>query len=84
MHEGHCTRLNFIAVVPSILLAGSWNTKTTLFAVQAPTTVVGDITVFLLNHFNSVIFFFFCIFAIFFGPLPQHMEVPRLGVKLEL
>ena len=29
-------------------------------------------------------FFFFCLFAFFLGPLPPHMEVPRLGVKSEL
>ena len=28
-------------------------------------------------------FFFFCLF-VFFGPHPRHMEVPRLGVELEL
>ena len=29
--------------------------------------------------------FFFCLFFLaFLGPLPQHMEVPRLGVELEL
>ena len=29
-------------------------------------------------------FFFFFIFSPFLGPLPWHMEVPRLGIKLEL
>ena len=31
-------------------------------------------------------FFFFFLFDFlpFLGPLPQHMEVPRLGVELEL
>ena len=28
------------------------------------------------------LFFFF--FSVFLWPLPQHMEVPRLGVELEL
>ena len=28
--------------------------------------------------------FFFLSFCYFFGPLPWHMEVPRLGVKSEL
>ena len=28
--------------------------------------------------------FFFLSFCYFFGPLPRHMEVPRLGVKSEL
>ena len=27
---------------------------------------------------------FFFVFLLFLGPLPQHMEVPRLGVQLEL
>ena len=29
-------------------------------------------------------FFFFFFFPVFLGPLPQHMEIPRLGVDLEL
>ena len=29
-------------------------------------------------------FFFFLSFCLFLGSLPQHMEVPRLGVELEL
>ena len=29
-------------------------------------------------------FFFFFVFLPFFWPLPQHMEVPRLGVQSEL
>ena len=29
-------------------------------------------------------FFFFFVFLLFLGPLPQHMEVPRLGVESEL
>ena len=29
-------------------------------------------------------FFFFLSFCYFFGPLPRHMEVPRLGVESEL
>ena len=29
-------------------------------------------------------FFFFLSFCYFFGPLPRHMKVPRLGVELEL
>ena len=28
--------------------------------------------------------FFFCFFFVILGLLPQHMEVPRLGIKLEL
>ena len=36
------------------------------------------------TYFNYKFFFFFCLFAIFFGPLPRHMEVPRLGVEQEL
>ena len=31
-----------------------------------------------------VFFFFFFVFLPFLGPLPQHMEVPRLGVESEL
>ena len=27
---------------------------------------------------------FVCLFIFFLGPLPQHMEIPRLGVELEL
>ena len=34
------------------------------------------------SGFNS--FFFFLSFCYFFGPLPRHMEVPRLGVQSEL
>ena len=30
----------------------------------------------------DVVFFFF-VFLPFLGPLPQHMEVPRLGVESE-
>ena len=33
---------------------------------------------------NAKIFFFFCLFAIFLGRLPWHMEVPRLEVESEL
>ena len=29
-------------------------------------------------------FFVFCLFLPFLGPLPWHMEVPRLGVESEL
>ena len=29
-------------------------------------------------------FFFLSFFFIFLGPHPQHMEVPRLGIELEL
>ena len=29
-------------------------------------------------------FFFFLVFLLFLGPLPRHMEVPRLGVESEL
>ena len=35
---------------------------------------------YLFIYFN----FYFLSFCHFLGPLPQHMEVPRLGVKLEL
>ena len=33
---------------------------------------------------TSFILFYFLSFCYFFGPLPRHMEVPRLGVKSEL
>ena len=32
----------------------------------------------------SLSFFFFCLFVFFLGPHRWHMEVPRLGVQLEL
>ena len=32
------------------------------------------------NKFNNFIYLFILYFCYFFGPLPQHMEVPRLGV----
>ena len=35
-------------------------------------------------HNNTVLSFFFFFFPIFLGPYLQHMEVPSLGVKLEL
>ena len=34
--------------------------------------------------FAIVFFFFFLSFCYFFGPLPRHMEAPRLGVESEL
>ena len=34
--------------------------------------------------FSVKVFFFFLSFCYFFGPLPWHMEVPRLGVESEL
>ena len=33
--------------------------------------------------FLFVLGFFVCLFFVFLGPHPQHMEVPRLGVKSE-
>ena len=30
------------------------------------------------------VFLFVCLFVCFLGPHPWHMEVPRLGVQLEL
>ena len=33
---------------------------------------------------KSTFFVCVCVFLLFLGPLPRHMEVPRLGVKLEL
>ena len=36
------------------------------------------------NHIKQGSFFFFFLFWSFQGPQPWHMEVPRLGVELEL
>ena len=37
------------------------------------------------TYFSFFFLFFFCLsFCYFFGPLPRHMEGPRLGVELEL
>ena len=36
------------------------------------------------QHFFLSLVFFFFVFLPFLGLLPQHMEVPRLGVQLEL
>ena len=38
----------------------------------------------LFLFFYFLFLFLFFVFLPFLGPLPQHMEVPRLGVKLEL
>ena len=39
-------------------------------------------------HLKKDFFFFFCLFLLllllFLGPIPRHMEVPRLGVQSEL
>ena len=37
----------------------------------------------LFSPYKKIIIFFF-VFLPFLGPLPQHMEVPRLGVQSEL
>ena len=37
-----------------------------------------------VSDFFFFFFFSFFVFLPFLGPLPQHMEVPRLGVKAEL
>ena len=37
-----------------------------------------------LNHDKISIYFFFFVFLPFLGPLPQHMEVPKLEVESEL
>ena len=41
---------------------------------------------FLIKKFLMFLFYFiiFCLFAIFLGPLPRHIEVPRPGVESEL
>ena len=36
------------------------------------------------NLSQLFLFFFFFLSFVFWGPHPQHMEVPRLGVVLEL
>ena len=36
------------------------------------------------DWFFDFIYFFYFSFCYFFGPLPRHMEIPRLGVELEL
>ena len=33
---------------------------------------------------TCLVIFFFFFFFVFLGPHPRHMEVPRLGVELEL
>ena len=35
-------------------------------------------------HLSQLFFFFFLVFFHFLGPLPRHMEVPRLEGELEL
>ena len=37
-----------------------------------------------LSHDKISIYFFFFVFLPFLGPLPQHMEVPKLEVESEL
>uniref|UniRef100_A0A8D0MWN7 N-myc-interactor n=1 Tax=Sus scrofa TaxID=9823 RepID=A0A8D0MWN7_PIG len=37
-----------------------------------------------LGSIKTGFFFFFFVFLLFLGPLPRHMEVPRLGVESEL
>ena len=36
----------------------------------------------IVSFYFLFLFFIFCLMP-FLGPLPQHMEVPRLGVQLE-
>ena len=36
------------------------------------------------NKSRMFLVFIFLVFLLFLGPLPRHMEVPRLGVKSEL
>ena len=36
------------------------------------------------SYDNSILFFLLFLFFVFLGPHPQHMEVTRLRVKLEL
>jgi len=42
-----------------------------------------DIVFFFFFSFYAFFFFFF-VFLLFLGPLPRHMEVPRLRVQSEL
>ena len=37
-----------------------------------------------LTHFTWVLFIYLFIYFCFVGPHPQHMEVPRLGIKSEI
>ena len=46
--------------------------------------LAGSVCLALLVDFVFWVFLFVCLVLFFLGPHPQHMEVPRLGVKLEL
>ena len=39
---------------------------------------------FTIVHHESILIFFFFGFSVFLGPHPGHIQVPRLGVLLEL
>ena len=41
-----------------------------------------EVNVHIVVYF--ILFYFIFVFLPFLGPLPQHMEVPRLGVQSEL
>jgi len=40
--------------------------------------------IFLSLEVLKIFFFFFFVFLPYLGPIPQHMEIPRLGVESEL
>ena len=55
-----------------------------LFSMGIPTKIANPLkTMLSLKVVNGFCFLFF-VFLPFLGPLPQHMEVPRLGVESEL
>ena len=62
--------------------------KIMCFCKQLPSTChfSGNFCKLMFMEFISIkiSFFFFCLFALFLGLLPWHMEVPRLGVESEL
>ena len=43
-----------------------------------------DLRKSLILSLFAFLFFNFFVFLLFLGPIPRHMEVPRLGVELEL
>ena len=49
---------------------------------NGPVAVLAGYVLEKRNKRFELVFFFF-VFLPFLGPLPRHMEVPRLGVKLE-
>ena len=39
---------------------------------------------FIFLIFKNFLFIYFFVFLLFLGPLPRHMQIPRLGVQSEL